>query len=249
MKSIYYYGYHVSRALCLYHFPQIQQVFLARERRDERCEEIQQLAQKQTINIEWVARERLDKLALTPHHQGIVIQSLPILPKPEQDLITQLDILTTVPLLLMLDTIQDPQNLGACLRTALACGVDAVILPKDKSATLTPLVAKISSGAMMQLPIYQVTNLARSIKTLQDKGIWVRGLAKTDRSECLYQTDLTLPLALVLGAEGGGLRRLTQDSCDGLLFIPMYGEIDSFNVSVACGIGLSEVRRQRSLVD
>lgn len=151
---------------------------------------------------------------------------------------------TTTPLLLILDCVQDPHNLGAILRTADGAGVDAVIAPRDKSVGITETVLRVSVGAAEKIPFIQVTNLSRTMKHLQDRGIWIFGTSdKGDRS--LYETDFTGPSALVMGAEGEGMRRLTEENCDFLLRIPMQGSIPCLNVSVATGVCLYEIVRQR----
>ncbi len=151
---------------------------------------------------------------------------------------------TTTPLLLILDCVQDPHNLGAILRTADGAGVDAVIAPRDKSVGITETVLRVSVGAAEKVPFIQVTNLSRTMKHLQDRGIWIFGTSdKGDRS--LYETDFTGPSALVMGAEGEGMRRLTEENCDFLLRIPMQGSIPCLNVSVATGVCLYEIVRQR----
>jgi len=147
-------------------------------------------------------------------------------------------------LLLVLDGVTDPHNLGACLRTADAAGVQAVILPKDRSAGLTPVVRKVACGAAEHLPVFAVTNLARALRTLQAAGLWVYGAAG-EAEKSLYDVDFTGSVALVLGAEGSGLRRLTREHCDALVKIPMTGSVESLNVSVATGVLLYEVVRQR----
>jgi len=148
------------------------------------------------------------------------------------------------PFLLVLDGVQDPHNLGACLRTADAAGVQAVIVPRDRAAGITPVVRKVACGAAETVPVFTVTNLARSLRVLKEAGVWIFG-ASDDADRTLYDTDLRGPLALVLGGEGKGLRRLTRELCDYLVAIPMAGRVESLNVSVAAGVLLFEARRQR----
>ena len=147
---------------------------------------------------------------------------------------------------MVLDSIQDPHNLGACLRTAEAAGVDLVMIPKDCSASLTPLVRKIATGAAELIPVVQVTNLRRALNIAQQQGIWFVGLTASPKAESIYKIKLTGPLGLVLGSEGKGLRALTEQQCDSLAYIPMQGSIESLNVSVATGVGLFEALRQRN---
>jgi len=178
------------------------------------------------------------------NHQGVAARAKPVQAKGENELLSQLDALDGAPLLLVLDTITDPHNLGACLRTADAAGVHAVIAPKDKAVGITATVSKVACGAAESVPFYQVTNLARTLKELQDRGIWLFGTAG-EASESVYKTDLKGPIAIVMGAEGKGLRRLTREACDHLIHIPMAGDVSSLNVSVATGVCLFEAVRQR----
>lgn len=163
----------------------------------------------------------------------------------ENDLFGLLDELVEPPLLLILDGVQDPHNLGACLRSADAAGVHAVIAPKDRSVSLTRTVRMIACGAAEKVPFVRVTNLARTMKELQEAGVWLVGTA-ADSSRSLYDIDLSLPVAFVMGSEGRGLRRLTRERCDFLVSIPMAGSVESLNVSVASGICLFETLRQRA---
>lgn len=164
--------------------------------------------------------------------------------KTEIELFKILDNLTVPPFLLILDGIQDPHNLGACLRSADAAGIHAVIAPKDRAVSITDTVVQIASGAAENVPFIQVTNLARIMEELKEKGIWFVGTSDKAK-ESIYQIDLKGPLAIVLGAEGKGIRRLTADNCDFLTYIPMRGTVDCLNVSVACGVCLFEAVRQR----
>jgi 23S rRNA (guanosine2251-2'-O)-methyltransferase len=174
--------------------------------------------------------------------------SLPAGVKSEADLSEILRNLTEPPFLLLLDNIQDPHNLGACLRSADAAGVHAVIVPKDRSVSLTPVVRTVACGAAEKIPFVQVTNLARTMDQLREAGIWMVGAAG-EAAQDLYQIDLTGPLGIVTGAEGSGLRRLTREKCDFLVRIPMFGSVESLNVSVATGVCLFEAVRQRLAAD
>jgi 23S rRNA (guanosine2251-2'-O)-methyltransferase len=177
-------------------------------------------------------------------HQGIAAEILlPTLPNQEE-LMNYISKLKKIALILILDSIQDPRNLGACLRSANAAGVDCVIINKDGSAPISALVHKTSAGALNQLKIFSVTNLARTIKALKGKNIWVIGLDGSAETS-LYQVDLTTPSAIIMGSEGSGLRALIKKSCDQLVMIPMQGNIESLNVSVATGVTLFEASRQR----
>jgi 23S rRNA (guanosine2251-2'-O)-methyltransferase len=191
-----------------------------------------------------VIAEQLDGASNGVKHQGALAWVRTPAARPQQDLDALLDGIREAPLLLLLDEVQDPHNLGACLRTADAAGVHAVIAPKDRSAGLTPVVSKVASGAAETVPFVQVTNLARAMDGLKERGIWLIGTAGEAESE-LYDRDLRGSLGLVMGGEGDGLRRLTRERCDTLVRLPMSGQVESLNVSVAAGICLYEAVRQR----
>lgn len=189
-------------------------------------------------------KNRLDVLAEGQTHQGLVVEVLVPEELGENALRTVLEQPAGVPFFLVLDHVQDPHNLGACLRTADAAGVHGVILTKDQSVGITPVVAKVASGAAETMPVFRVTNLARALSWLKEAGIWVVGAAGEAR-QTMFESDLSVPLALVMGAEGRGMRRLTRESCDLLVSIPMAGQVESLNVSVATGVLLYEAVRQR----
>jgi 23S rRNA (guanosine2251-2'-O)-methyltransferase len=186
----------------------------------------------------------LDKLSGQQKHQGVIAGFRGSNVASEGRLEAILDGIKDTPLILVLDGIQDPHNLGACLRTAEAAGVHAVVICKDRSAGITPVVRRAASGAAESLQIIQATNLARVLRTLKKRGIWLAGTSD-EASGSLYAADLTGPLALVMGSEGSGLRRLTAETCDYLVRIPMAGQVESLNVSVATGVCLYEINRQR----
>jgi 23S rRNA (guanosine2251-2'-O)-methyltransferase len=190
-------------------------------------------------------RGRLDALAEGKTHQGLVIEMIVPGELGENELRAALENPGPLPFFLVLDHVQDPHNFGACLRTADAAGVQGVVLTRDQSVGLTPVVAKVASGAAETLPIYRVTNLARTLTWFKETGIWVIGAAG-EAARSVYETDLNMPLTLVMGAEGKGLRRLTRERCDLLVRVPMAGRVESLNVSVATGVLLFEARRQRS---
>jgi 23S rRNA (guanosine2251-2'-O)-methyltransferase len=194
--------------------------------------------------VEMTTGEALDRDAGHANHQGVLAQCRAAAERTEGELPGLLASLSGPALLLVLDGIQDPHNLGACLRSADAAGAQAVILPKDNAAPITPVVRKVASGAAEVLPVFQVTNLARTLDELKDAGVWLIGAAG-EAEQTLYDVDLRGPVALVLGAEGTGLRRLTREKCDHLARIPMAGTVESLNVSVATGIFLFEAVRQR----
>lgn len=196
------------------------------------------------LRLSYVPRDELDRMAEGGRHQGIVARLIGASPAEGLDLMELIESLDHPAFLLILDGVQDPHNLGACLRSADAAGVDAVIVPKDKAVGLTPAVRKVACGAAESIPFFQVTNLARTLRELQQAGIWLVGAAGEADSD-IYQVDLKGALGLVMGAEEGGLRRLTREHCDNLVKIPMLGTVESLNVSVATGICLFEALRQR----
>ena len=196
------------------------------------------------IEPEKVDRKRLDRLADNNNHQGIVIEVEMPGELSESDLKTAVENLSETALFLVLDNVQDPHNLGACLRTADATGVHGVIITKDNATGITPTVCKVASGAAETVPVYQVTNLSRTLRWLKGEGLWIMGAAG-ETAATVYKTDFTVPMALVVGAEGKGLRRLTKEQCDVLVSVPMKGQVDSLNLSVATGVLLYEAVRQR----
>ncbi len=221
----------------------VSEIYVDATRNDGRAKDLRKLAEKCGVRVIPVDVKRLDGMAGGARHQGVVAQAEPLdMPKFIEDV---LEALAEPPLLLLLDGVQDPHNLGACLRAADGAGAHAVIAPKDRSVGLTTAAIKVSSGAAESVPYIVVTNLARTMRDLKDRGIWLVG---TDDAapQTLYQAKLDGALGLVMGAEGEGLRRLTRESCDGLVSIPMRGSVESLNVSVASGICLYEARRQRA---
>lgn len=239
------FGLHSLKTALLHQPERVHRIWVQDSRRDARLEEILKLAERSDVSCTPATRHELDKLADGGRHQGVVADvELPRL-RDEKELGVFLDELAAAPFLLILDGVQDPHNMGACLRSADAAGVQAVIVPRDRAAGLTPVVVKVASGATGTLPVFGVTNLARVLDALKKRGIWIYGAAGEADVSC-YETDLSGPLALVLGSEGRGLRRLTRERCDGLIHIPMAGHVESLNVSVATGVLLFEAVRQRS---
>ena len=197
------------------------------------------------VNISYSSKKQLDQWLPQQNHQGVAakVRLQPLLTEDDFSILIAA-CQNKPPLFLILDGIQDPHNLGACLRTADAVGVTAVIIPKDRSASLTPVVRKVASGAAETVPVVQVTNLVRAIEMLKKQGVWIMGTSM-QTTQSLYQVDLKGSVAIVLGAEGTGLRRLTEEHCDILMQIPMVGVVESLNVSVAAGVCLYEATRQR----
>lgn len=237
-------GIHAVQANLEYDREHLLLVYRDKERKDRRLESLLADLKQAGIEIHDVNRRELDKMAAGERHQGIVARVMVPPTLGEKALMALLDGLDVPPLLLVLDGVTDPHNLGACLRTADAVGVHAVIAPKDNSVGLTATVRKVSSGAAETVPFVQVTNLSRCLKALQERGIWLAGLAGEEAGE-MYQTDFTGAMAIVMGAEGKGLRRLTRETCDLLVRIPMVGTVESLNVSVATAVTLYEAHRQR----
>ncbi len=224
----------------------IKEIWLATDRQDHRVEALLTAAREQGIVVHKAERETLDKIAPEVQHQGCAARCKPLESLDEKGLLDLVENLSEPAFLLILDGVQDPHNLGACLRTAEAAGVHAVVAPKDRASGLTATAVKISSGAAERVPFAQVTNLSRLIKDLQQLGVWLVGTSG-DAQQSLFQADLKGPVAIVLGAEGKGIRRLTRDNCDEVIYIPMQGEAESLNVSVAAGVCLFEAYRQRHL--
>ncbi len=224
----------------------ITQVWIAENKRNQRVKELIHHAQKRGLVAHRTDMPALDKLAKTRQHQGVVAEYNAPASYTEDDLLDLLDKLDVdeTPLLLVLDGVTDPHNLGACLRTAEGAGVHAVIAPKDNAVGLTPAARKVASGAAETVPFIQVTNLVRCMEKLKQLGIWFIGTSDKAQGD-LYTQDFKTPTAIVMGAEGKGLRRLTEEHCDLLISIPMAGQVSSLNVSVATGVCLYEVVRQR----
>jgi len=243
-NSIHIFGFHSLEAILNSGPELILNVFVQNGRRDRRMQDLLTKLENQKIKYSSTDKNILDRLAKGELHHGVLAEiTLPTLPGQDK-LIEHIKHYSINPLILILDSIQDPRNLGACLRNANAAGVDCVVVNKDRSAPINALVHKTSAGAINQINIFQVTNLARTIKELQKNGIWVLGLDGLSNNS-LYKANLCEPIALVMGSEGKGLRRLVKTSCDELVSIPMMGNVESLNVSVATGIALFESRRQR----
>lgn len=237
------YGVHAVEALLRHHPKRVKQLWLAEGRQDPRVQALVQLAEAARVPVGQRERRELDEWA-EGVHQGVVAEVSPSQVWGENFLDELLARGGSVPLLLVLDGVTDPHNLGACLRTADAAGVQAVIVPKDKSATLNATVRKVACGAAEVIPLVAVTNLARTLEKLQQQGLWIVGTAGEATQE-IYDLDLRGPTVLVMGAEGKGMRRLTREHCDYLARLPMGGSVSSLNVSVATGVCLFEAVRQR----
>ncbi len=222
------------------------ELFLLRDFRSRRLEELSREAAAVGTAVRLRERDDLDRLVGHRHHQGAVLRVAPFAFVSLPDVLDSWRASGRPALLLLLDGITDPHNLGAILRSAEAAGCQAVIVPKDRSCPITPAVDKAAAGALAHLPLCQVTNLARTIEELKQEGVWIHGLAGEAGADSLYRTDLKGDLALVAGSEGAGLRPNVRRHCDRLLSIPLHGEISSLNASVAAAVALFEVVRQRS---
>ncbi len=214
------------------------------ERNDLRLKELTEQARRSQIQIRASGKKELDKVSAGVRHQGVIIIHTIDLAKPSLPLEEYLTQLEAVPLLLVLDGVQDPQNLGACLRTAAAAGVDGVILPRKKGCDITATVIRVAAGGMSHLSVFEESNWNRVMTTLKNSGLWIVGTDERAEND-IYSADLVRPVALVLGAEDKGMRRLTRKQCDHVVRIPAVGGIHSLNVSVATGIALFEALRQR----
>lgn len=241
------FGIHAIQAALDFSADKITQVWVDSQRQDKRLLSLVNQLKGKKLNIEKSDRKRLDKMTESKNHQGIVIEiELPSV-HSEEELKHVIKSMSEIPFFLVLDQVQDPHNLGACLRTADAAGVQGIIVTKDNSAGITPTVCKVACGAAETVPVYQVTNLARTLRWLKEQNIWIMG-STGDTEQSVFSADLTLPLALVMGTEGTGMRRLTQEQCDFLVKIPMTGSVESLNVSVAAGVMIYEVFKQRTMV-
>lgn len=241
-------GIHAVEALLRSNPKQISQLLCSESRHDKRHQKLLTLAGNQGVNVEKTNRSQLRDICGHDKHQGIIAYFAGSLEKTEAHLLTDLKARDRPWLVLALDGIQDPHNLGACLRSADGFAVDAVIVPRDNAASVTPVVQKVAAGAAATVPFYRVTNLSRVLRQLQDNEAWVYGAAG-ESEQSLYETEFSGSVVLVLGAEGAGLRQNTRQSCDQLYKIPLSGSVSSLNVSVATGISLNEVARQRHFVE
>jgi 23S rRNA (guanosine2251-2'-O)-methyltransferase len=247
------YGLHAVRALLMRHAERVSSVTLAEgrseSRADPRVAEIQALAQKAGKPLKRVPAANFKQWFGDAVHQGVSADVAPLPPWREEELIAGITSRlaareTQSPLLLVLDGVQDPHNLGACLRTADACGALAVVIPKDRAVQMNATVRKVAAGAAETTPLAVVTNLARALRLLKEAGLWIVG-ADAAAPKLAHETDLSGPIALVMGAEGSGLRQLTRETCDLLVRLPQNGAVESLNVSVASGMLMYEALRQR----
>jgi 23S rRNA (guanosine2251-2'-O)-methyltransferase len=237
------YGIHAVHTMLKSAPQRVSELHVQRGRLDDRLQKIHKLAEQHGVALQWATVKQLDGKA-EGRHQGVMALCSPGETYDESFLLKLAEEKGRDALFLMLDGVTDPHNLGACLRAADGAGVQAVIVPKDNSVGLTPVVSKVACGAAETMPLVMVTNLTRTLEKLQQQGAWVVGTTG-EAEQLIYDIDLTGPMVLVMGAEGPGMRQLTQKQCDFLAKLPMEGEVSSLNVSVATGICLYEVVRQR----
>lgn len=241
-------GIHAVEAVLRSDPKRVDKMLCTQARRDKRLVKLLDLARNQGVQVEIVEREEIDELCGHKKHQSVLAYYQGVPERTESHLLTDLHTKTRPWLILILDEVQDPHNLGACLRSADCFAVDAVVIPRDNSVSVTPVVQKVAAGGAATIPVYRVTNLVRALNQLQEADVWLYGAAgESDKS--LYDYSLSGSIGLILGAEGSGLRKLTRDACDQLYKIPLYGQVSSLNVSVAAGISLSEVMRQRYFIE
>lgn len=244
MTDSYVYGIHAVNSLLKSGLRPTKKIFLNQERVDKKMQDVLELAKAQGIVIERLNADKMNQRFAEYNHQGIVALVGALKEYSEADLVDLIQQAKKPCLILILDGVTDPHNLGACLRSADATAVDFVVIPKDKSVGITPVVSKVACGAAEAIPLVRVTNLARAMEIIKAEGVWIYGAAgETDGS--IYQLDCKISIAIAMGAEGAGLRRLTRENCDYLFALPMLGGVESLNVSVATGVSLYEVVRQR----
>lgn len=237
------YGLHAVKKMLQFSIDDCEEL-LCLQNKNQRLQQVISLARQKKLRVTFQTRDQLTKISGSEKNQGCVLKVKSVHAKAVS-LDELLQDITPQSLFLVLDGVQDPHNLGACLRTADAAGVVAVIVPKDRAASMTPVVKKVAAGAAESVPLITVTNLSRSLKEMKEAGVWLVGTSG-DAEKLLYDENLQGPLALVMGAEGEGIRRLTAEQCDYLVKLPMLGQVESLNVSVATGVCLYELLRQKS---
>ncbi|MDO8298924.1 23S rRNA (guanosine(2251)-2'-O)-methyltransferase RlmB [Lacisediminimonas sp.] len=242
MKGKFIFGFHAVTARMRHEASSVDEIYVDAARHDRRMGELLRAAKEANVRVIQADDTRLSNMVGTRRHQGVVANASTLALARTLDEL--LDAVEGPPLLLMLDGITDPHNLGACLRVADGAGAHAVIAPKDRAVGLNATAAKVASGAAESIPYITVTNLARTMRELQERDIWITGTTE-DADKTLYEADFTGGVVIVMGSEGEGMRRLTRENCDLLVSVPMFGAVESLNVSVASGICLYEARRQR----
>ncbi len=236
------YGIHAVEAALRNQSENVLQVFVQQGRNDNRIKKILDIAKNSGISLQAISNDKLKEKCPRARHQGVVAE----VRRSQSGAVTLEDILEKESLLLLvLDEVQDPHNIGACLRTADAAGVDAVIVSKNRSPALTPVMRNVASGAAETVPYIMVSNLARALEKIKQSNVWLMGTSG-DCEQTIYDTTTSQRMALVMGSEGKGMRRLTREACDELVSIPMQGSVESLNISVATAVCLYEIRRQQN---
>lgn len=241
------FGIHAVNSMLEFSPERFIELWALKGRDDAKLTDIINQARKFGVSVQFVHRKALDEKSKGEQHQGVIarVKPAPVLTEHDlDDIVSRAKASEKAPFILILDGVTDPHNLGACLRNADAAGVQAIVVPKDNAVKITSTVRKVAVGAAETVPLVQVTNLARTMKKLQEHGVWIIGTAG-EAEQSLYDVKLEGPMALVMGAEGKGMRRLTRENCDQLVKLPMAGSVSSLNVSVATGICLFEIVRQR----
>ncbi|MBS9779089.1 MAG: 23S rRNA (guanosine(2251)-2'-O)-methyltransferase RlmB [Moraxellaceae bacterium] len=243
-KPTYFYGIHAITSVLEHRPTDALSLFIQQGKQDDKTlKKLLSLATTFGVSVQFASRDKLSKLSNSPQHQGVVLHARPLAFTHENELTNIVKKENC--LLLVLDQITDAHNLGACIRSAVAMGVDAIVCPRKNTAPLTPTVAKVAVGSAELIPVIAVSNLARCLAQLKDNGVFVYGTALDETAKPVYNCDFMDKTAIVMGSEGEGMRRLTTDSCDQLVYIPMMGDVQSLNVSVATGMMLYEASRQR----
>jgi 23S rRNA (guanosine2251-2'-O)-methyltransferase len=243
VKNRLIFGFHAVTSRIRHEASSVEEVYVDAERHDRRMHDLIAAAKSANVRIIQADDARLSNIVGTRRHQGVVAKAGEL--SLARNLDELLDAVDGPPLLLVLDGITDPHNLGACLRVADGAGAHAVIAPKDRAVGLNATAAKVASGAAETVPYITVTNLARTLRELKERDIWLIGTTD-DAPKTIFEANFSGPVALVMGSEGEGMRRLTRETCDMLVSVPMMGAVESLNVSVASGICLYEARRQRT---
>lgn len=237
------YGIHAVEAVLRNHPENVLQVFVQQGRNDNRIKTLLSIAKNSGVSVQDISNEKLKEKCPKSRHQGVVVE----VRANSSDAVSLDDLLEKEQLLLLvLDEVQDPHNIGACLRTADAAGVDAVIVSKNRSPALTPVMRNVASGAAETVPYIMVSNLAQALEKIKQHNVWIIGTSG-DSEQTIYNAQASQRMALVMGSEGKGMRRLTREACDALVSIPMQGTVASLNISVATAVCLYEIRRQQNL--
>ncbi len=238
-------GIHAAKSALEHRTNEVQEVLLSSKRTDRRLNQIESIANRNDLQVRRISNSQLSELAKGNKHQGVVLICDTDSRKSSLSLKKWIGTLSESSIIVVLDSISDPRNLGACIRSAHAAGAAGVILPKHRGCRVNTTVSRTAAGAVEVTPIFEISNLSRTLEFFKENGFWVVGLHPAGTSQTLYSTDLSEPCVLVFGSEGSGLRRETSKKCDVLVQIPMFGKVESVNVSVAVGVATFEAMRQR----